>query len=128
MAAAMRVARRSKRQTFLLDNSARLKGTPDVAHLVWPLATHYGELTGRRLVITFVPTRIRKLEESESCFQLTAAGRTAGTVAGWLRPGRAAAVASSHHRCRARPRCSATGRCIAAVPRSPSRLGTRSEA
>ena len=56
MAAAMRVARRSMRQTSLLDDAARLKGTSDIAHLVWPVATHKGELTARRLVITFVPT------------------------------------------------------------------------
>src|SRR3984885_12247190 len=56
MAAAMRVARRSKRQTSLLDNAVRLKGTPDVAHVVWPVATRISKLTARRLVITFVPT------------------------------------------------------------------------
>ena len=61
MAAAMRVARRSKRQTSLLDNAARLKGTPDVAHLVWPVATRISKLTARRLVITFVPTTSGKL-------------------------------------------------------------------
>ena len=57
MAAAMRVARRSKRQTSLLDNAVRLKGTPDVAHLVWPVAMRISKLTARRLVITFVSTR-----------------------------------------------------------------------
>src|SRR5271163_3778022 len=56
MAAAMRIAWRSKRQTSLLDNAARLKGTPDVAHLVSPVATRISKLTARRLVITFVPT------------------------------------------------------------------------
>src|SRR5271156_3940033 len=61
MAAAMRIAWRSKRQTSLLDNAARLKGTPDVAHLVSPVATRISKLTARRLVITFVPTPSRKL-------------------------------------------------------------------
>ena len=51
------------RSISLLDDAARLKGTSDVAHLVWPVATHKGELTGRRLVITFVPTTSRKLQE-----------------------------------------------------------------
>src|ERR1700722_3456386 len=61
MAVAMRVARRSKRQTSLLDNAVRLKGTPDIAHLVWPVATRISKLTVRRLVIAFVPTAGWKL-------------------------------------------------------------------
>ena len=44
------------RPASLLDDAARLKGTSDVAHPVWPMATHKGELTATRLVITFVPT------------------------------------------------------------------------
>jgi len=32
-----------------------------VARPVWPVTTHQGELTARRLVITFVPTTGRKL-------------------------------------------------------------------
>jgi hypothetical protein len=55
--AAMRIARRSMRPTSLLDSAARLKGTSDVACPVWPVATLEGELTARRLVITFVPMR-----------------------------------------------------------------------
>src|SRR3984957_15370051 len=54
MAPAIRGAQRSKRQTSLLDDAARLKGTPDVAHLLWPVATRISKLTARRLVITFV--------------------------------------------------------------------------
>jgi integrase len=50
------------RPISLLDGATRLKGKSDIAHLVWPVATHKGELTGRRLVITFVPTA-RRLEE-----------------------------------------------------------------
>src|SRR5271163_2225434 len=49
-------ARRSMRPASLLDDAARLKGTSDVAHPVWPVATQNGQLTARRLVITFVPT------------------------------------------------------------------------
>jgi hypothetical protein len=33
-----------------------------VARPVWPMATHQGKLTARRLVITFVATTGRKLE------------------------------------------------------------------
>src|SRR5271168_1679482 len=62
MAAAMRVTRRSMRQTSLLDDATRLKGTSDIAHPVWPTATQQGKLTGRRLVITFVPITTRKLD------------------------------------------------------------------
>lgn len=54
----MRVARRSMRPTSLLDGATRLKDTSDVAHLVWPVATQHGKLTGRRLVIAFVPRRV----------------------------------------------------------------------
>src|SRR3984957_7646211 len=54
-------ARDSPRNFSLLDDAARLKGTSDVAHPVWPVATHKGKLTARRLVITFVPTTGRKL-------------------------------------------------------------------
>src|SRR6201995_828964 len=63
MAAAKRVTRRSKRQTSLLDNAARLKGTPDVAHLVWPVATRISKLTARRLGIPFGPTAAGKSAE-----------------------------------------------------------------
>ena len=42
--------------TSLLDDVARPKGRSDVPCPVWPVATHQGELTARRLVITFVPT------------------------------------------------------------------------
>jgi hypothetical protein len=42
-----------------LDDVARLKGQVRyIAHPVWPVATHQGELTARRLVITFVPTTV----------------------------------------------------------------------
>jgi hypothetical protein len=54
-------ARRSMRPASSLDDAARLKGTSDVARSVWPTATHKGKLTGRRLVITFVPTTGWKL-------------------------------------------------------------------
>jgi hypothetical protein len=43
------------RPTSLLDDAARLKGTSDVARPVWSVTTHQGELTARRLAITFVP-------------------------------------------------------------------------
>jgi hypothetical protein len=33
----------------------------DVARPVWPVATHTGQLTARRLVVTFVPTAFRAL-------------------------------------------------------------------
>src|SRR6516164_11248872 len=56
MAPATNVARRNMAPTSLLDGAARLKGTSDVPCSFWPMATHMGELTGRRLVITFVPT------------------------------------------------------------------------
>jgi hypothetical protein len=36
----------------------------NAARPVWPMATNKGELTGRRLVITFVPTTGWKLEDS----------------------------------------------------------------
>jgi hypothetical protein len=42
--------------TSLLDDAERLKGRSDVARPAWPVATHKGKLTARRLVITFVPT------------------------------------------------------------------------
>jgi hypothetical protein len=46
----------------LLDDAARLKGTSDIARPVWPVATLAGELTARRLVITFVPTPVADAE------------------------------------------------------------------
>src|ERR1700739_99096 len=56
-------ARASPRKSSWSDDAARLKGTSDVAHPVWPVATQRGKLTARRLVITFVPTAGRELEE-----------------------------------------------------------------
>ena len=62
MAAAMKVARKKHcYPTSLVDEIAQLKGRSDVPCPAWPVATHQGELTARRLVITFVPTTGRKL-------------------------------------------------------------------
>ena len=57
--------------TSLLDDAARLKGTSDVARPVWPGATHKGQLTGRRLVITFVPTTSWRLKDSRRAGAVT---------------------------------------------------------
>jgi Adenylate and Guanylate cyclase catalytic domain len=55
----------------VLDDAERLKGRSDVPCPVWPVTTDQGKLTARRLVITFVPTTGRKLEDSRRADAVT---------------------------------------------------------
>jgi hypothetical protein len=70
------IFRRNRRSHTVRGHGGGIRGEPErrprrprwraiarqhVARHVWPVATHQGELTARRLVITFVPTASRKL-------------------------------------------------------------------